>query len=167
MSLNTKAILLVEDEEKDSQRIRLAFRQANVRRPVSVVRDGQQATSYLRGFAKYRDRSRYPIPCLIIIDLSLPGMNGFQLLSWLKMQPEFDQVPRVVLAASNEERDRKRAEELGCRGYFVKPSRQDELVEIIGVLARCGARSNARRLVLQGRLECKVQSAECRVLETA
>jgi len=167
MSLSTKAILLVEDQEKDSQLIRWAFRQANIRRPISVVRDGQQAIAYLRGFAKYRDRSRYPVPCLIIIDLSLPGMNGFQLLSWLKMQPEFDQVPRVVLTASNQERDRKQAEMLGCRGYFVKPPGLDKLVEIISTLARCGARSNARHLVLQGRLECKVQSSECRVLEMA
>src|SRR5215469_918127 len=111
MSLSAKAILLVEDQEKDSQLIRLAFRQANVRRPVSVVRDGMQAIAYLRGFAKYRDRSRHPVPCLIIIDLALPGMNGLQLLSWLKLQPEFDQVPKVVLAASDQERDRKQAEE--------------------------------------------------------
>jgi DNA-binding response OmpR family regulator len=101
-------------------------------------------------------------------------MNGFQLLGWLKMQPEFDQVPRVVLTASNQERDRKQAEELGCRDYFVKPPGLDKLVEIISVLVRSGARSTARHLVLQGdNTRCavqpsvtprRVQSAKCKGL---
>ena len=113
MLLNAKAILLVEDEEKDAQLTRLAFRKANVRRPIVSVRDGQAAMAYLRGFGKYRDRTRYPSPCLIIVDLTLPWMNGLQLLDWLKGQPEFAQVPRVVLTGSSQERDRKMAMELG------------------------------------------------------
>jgi DNA-binding response OmpR family regulator len=88
------------------------------------------------------------MPCLIIVDLTLPGMNGFQLLGWLKGQPEFDQVPRVVLTRADKERDRKQAKELGCRDYFVKPAGMDELIEMVSVMARCGTRSTARRLVL-------------------
>jgi DNA-binding response OmpR family regulator len=152
MLLNAKAILLVEDEQKDAQLVRLAFRKANVRRPVVVARDGQEAMVYLRGFGKYRDRTRYPNPCLIIVDLTLPGMNGVQLLGWLKGQPEFEQVPRVVLTGSSQERDRKLAMELGCRDYFVKPPELDKLVEIISVIAGCGSRSTARRFVLEGQV---------------
>ena len=177
MLLNAKAILLIEDEERDSQLTRLAFRKANVRRPIVAVRDGQAAMAYLRGFGKYRDRTRYPSPCLIIVDLTLPWMNGLQLLGWLKGQPEFDRVPKVVLTESSREQDRKLAMELGCRDYFVKPPELGELVEIISVLARSGARSTARHLVLQGdntrravgpsatpRGMCRMQSAESGIL---
>ena len=141
--MSAKAILVVEDEEKDSRLLRLAFKKANVFRPIVVARDGQEAMAYLRRFGKYRERSRYPEPCMILIDLTLPGMNGLQLLGWLKGQPEFERVPRVVLTASGLERDRKLAKDLGCRDYYVKPPGLEELVQIVRVLAGCGSRKTA------------------------
>ena len=139
MTPGAKSILLVEAEEKDAQQIRLAFMKSSAWRPMRVVRDGQEAIEYLRGFGKYRDRTKYPFPCFMIVDLASPRINGLQLLGWLKMQPEFDELPRVVLAASTQEQDRKLAEDLGCRYYFVKPHGFEQLIEFSRTLGSCGA----------------------------
>jgi CheY-like chemotaxis protein len=133
MTQSAKTVLLIEDEQSDSQQIRLAFEMAQVWPRVAVARGGQEAMEYLRRFGKYRDLTRYPNPSVIIIDLTLPPMDGLQFLAWLQSSPEFQRVPKVVLTGSRQEEDRKLAMELGCNEYFVKPR---GLLELVGVVQR-------------------------------
>jgi CheY-like chemotaxis protein len=127
-------ILLAEDSEEDLELMRIALRRAQVEDPVSEVRDGQQAIDYLEGVGDYGNREKHPLPCIIITDLKMPGIDGFALLEWLRGKPEFARVPKLVLSASGVECDRSRAAGLGVCAYFVKPSGFNELVEVIRII---------------------------------
>ena len=125
-------ILLAEDDENDAFLFRAAFKQAGVPNLVAHVPDGKQAIDYLQGAGIYSDRIRYPLPSLLVTDLKMPNRTGFDLLTWLKTQAQFNQLPTIVLTSSAVESDKQRALELGASSYLVKPSHLEDLV----VLAR-------------------------------
>jgi CheY-like chemotaxis protein len=124
-------IMLVEDSDDERAMMRFAFKKAGVRNPVREVHDGAEAIAYLSGGGEYADRERYPVPCLIITDLKMPGVDGFELLEWLSSQPELAKVPRLIISNSLIENDRKRAHELGACAFFVKPGQFDELIKTV------------------------------------
>ena len=130
MSEKPRPILAAEDEESDRMILGLAFERAKLPRPLVIVRDGHYAVEYLRGEGQYADRSAHPLPALIVLDLKMPRMNGFDVLAWLATQPEFKQIPVVMLSSSGDELDMKKARQLGAREYFVKPHSLDELIKI-------------------------------------
>ena len=125
------AILLVEDDGADILLLRHAFRDAGIANPLLEVRDGQQAIQYLSGDGPYADRSRYPIPFLLLLDLRLPKLSGFEVLAWIRDQPELAEVIVVVLTGSDHVPDANRARELGANSYLVKPGNFTELVEML------------------------------------
>src|SRR6476620_1780736 len=124
-------ILLAEDSEDDLFLMRRAFQKAGVKNRVCEVRDGGEAVQYLEGQGNYSNRHDYPLPCVIITDLKMPKLNGFELLRWLQDRPEFHRVPKLVLSSSDEDRDRHQAASLGACGYFVKPGAVDDLVKLV------------------------------------
>lgn len=126
---NDGIIMLVDDSEDDHELMRFAFKKAGVRNPVRELYSGEEAISYFSGEGEYADRERYPLPCLIITDLKMPGVDGFELLEWLRHRPEFGRVPKLVLTASGHEGDERRARQLGACAYFVKPSQLNDLVK--------------------------------------
>ena len=75
-------ILLVEDTPSDATLIRRAFEKTKVLNPIIWTRNGQEALGYLSGLGQYGDRIKYPLPALILLDLNLPEMSGFELLQW-------------------------------------------------------------------------------------
>ncbi len=117
---DTAVILIVEDREDDILLIRKAFAQASVTNPVQIARDGEEAIAYLMGEGKYSNRAEYPLPILVILDLKLPRMDGFEVLSWIRQQPGIRALPVVVLTSSKEIRDVNRAYQLGANSFFVK-----------------------------------------------
>ncbi len=124
-------VLLVDDSKEDLFMMRYAFRRAGVRNRVIEVQSGRQAIDYLNGVGAYEDRRRYPLPCIIITDLKMPEVDGFAFLAWLQGRDEFARVPRIVVSASSDEGDRRRAVRLGSCAYFVKPGDLDELVRVV------------------------------------
>jgi CheY-like chemotaxis protein len=126
-----ETILLVDDSEDDHALMRFAFKKAGIRNPVRELYSGEEAIAYLSGEGQYAARERFPLPCLIITDLKMPGVDGFELLEWLSKQHEFVRVPKLVLTASGHEGDEKRARELGACAYFVKPSQLNNLVKTV------------------------------------
>ena len=130
MSEKLLPILAAEDEESDRLILELALERAHLPHPLVFVPDGQEVVDYLSGKGQYADRSAHPLPALLVLDLKMPGMNGFDVLAWLAEQTEFKQIPVVVLSSSSDESDMSKARELGALEYFVKPHRLDELVEI-------------------------------------
>ena len=131
MSPKTRPVLAVEDEEADRFILELAFERAGLRHPLIVLEDGQEAVEYLTGIARHADPSDHPLPALLIVDLKMPRMNGFELLAWLSTRPELRDIPAVVLSSSADESDLTKARELGAREYFVKPHRFDQFIEIV------------------------------------
>ncbi len=124
-------ILLVEDDDNDVLFMQIAFKRAGMSNPLIALHDGAEAIDYLSGTGQYADRDRFPMPCLILTDLKMPRMDGFDLLAWLKDHPEILHVPIIVLSSSNQPEDRRRALELGARDYWVKPSEIQTLMRIV------------------------------------
>ena len=125
------AILLVEDDEADIFLLRRAFRNARIANPLIEVRDGQAAIQYLSGEGDYADRARYPIPFLILLDLRLPKLSGFEVIAWMRDQPQLANLIVVVLTASDHVPDVTKARDLGANSYLVKPGNFEELVEMV------------------------------------
>ena len=129
--LRDSAILLVEDDEADILLLRRAFRNARIANPVIEVRDGQAAIQYLSEEGDYADRTRYPIPFLILLDLRLPKLSGFEVIAWMREQPQLAHLIVVVLTASDHVPDVTKARDLGANSYLVKPGNFEELVEMV------------------------------------
>jgi len=115
-------ILLAEDREDDILLIRRAFEKAAIKNPLFVVRNGDEAISYLSGVGKYGLRDEFPLPDLLLLDLKMPGADGFEVLRWLRLQPGLRSLRVVVLTASNEIRDVQKAYQLGANSFMVKPT---------------------------------------------
>jgi len=96
----TTTILLVEDEATDAFFFERAMKKAGVVNPLRVVTDGQQALDYLEGRGKFADRDTYPLPCLIVLDLKMPGTTGFEVLERIRGQPDLRKLVVVVLTSS-------------------------------------------------------------------
>jgi CheY-like chemotaxis protein len=111
--------LLVDDNEDDVFFMKRAFRQAGLQNPLHVTRNGEEAINYLSGVNDFCNRERHPLPNLIFLDLKMPGIGGFEVLSWMRKQQL--EVPVAVLTSSSEEIDRQRAQELGADWYLLKP----------------------------------------------
>jgi len=131
MSAKTGAILLAEDDENDVFFMRRALRKAEIKLPLHVVCNGQEAMDYLSGTGKFGDRDHYPLPSLLLLDLKMPFADGFDVLRWIHSQSSLKEIPAVVLTSSSEERDRKKAKDLGAKGYFVKPPTTEMIQEIM------------------------------------
>lgn len=113
-------ILLAEDDESDAFLFQIAMSQAGVNNPIVHVADGQEALAYLSGNGAYCDRAKHPLPCLLITDLKMPRLSGFDLLARAKPILESSNVPAVVLSASIAESDKVRSLQLGAEAFFVK-----------------------------------------------
>src|SRR4051812_16030564 len=100
-------ILLVEDDENDSFFVNRALKKAGVKHQLVQLPDGEEAILYLSGEGQYQDRTRHPLPILILLDLKMPKVSGLGVLSWLQTRPELARVPVVVLTGSILERDRE------------------------------------------------------------
>ena len=129
--LRDSAILLVEDDEEDILLLRRAFRNAYIANPLIEVRDGQAAIQYLSGEGDYADRTRYPIPFLMLLDLRLPKLSGFEVIAWIREQPQLANLIVVVLTASDHVPDVTKARDLGANSYLVKPGNFEELVQMV------------------------------------
>ena len=124
-------ILLVEDLDDDVFAMQRALKLSHVENPLQIVTDGQQALDYLSGVGSYANRSQYPLPFLIFLDLKLPYVHGFEILTWLQSQPALHSIPVVVLTGSAESRDKDRAYSLGARSYLVKPPKPETLTDVL------------------------------------
>jgi len=127
-------ILLVEDNPDDVLLIQRAFRKANLVNPISVVDDGEKAIAYLSGSGEYADRSRHPVPVLVLLDLKLPRKSGHEVLSWIKQHPALKRMPVVVLTSSTETADVNQAYDHGANSYLVKPVGFDDLFAMVKTL---------------------------------
>jgi CheY-like chemotaxis protein len=125
----TAVILLVEDSDDDVVLIRRAFEKAFIPTPIQVVHNGEAALMYLKGEGIFSNRAEYPLPNIVLLDLKLPGMDGFAVLSWIRKQPGVQTLPVIVLTTSNRISDVNRAYRLGANSFFVKEIDFDRSVE--------------------------------------
>jgi CheY-like chemotaxis protein len=124
-------VVIAEDSEDDIALLKNALAQIACEHTVRIVRDGGELIDYLKGEGKYGDRERYPFPGVLLLDLKMPRVSGFDVLRWLSNHPECSVMPTVVFSASALEQDIKLAYELGASAYFVKPMVFQNLKEIL------------------------------------
>src|ERR1051325_11620971 len=132
--LKSDSILHVEDREEDVFLLNYAFRRAEIKNPVYVAADGQQALDYLGGAGKFADRSKFPLPCLVLLDLQLPHKMGLEVLEWIRQQPSLKALIVITLSSSLHEGDIRRAYELGTNAFLVKPASADMLADMCQAL---------------------------------
>jgi CheY-like chemotaxis protein len=135
MAEPSKTILLVEDDENDVFFLTYAFEAAGVINPVVVAKDGQEAINYLAGEGRYSDRSRYPLPGLVLLDLKLPVKTGLDVLRWIR-QSGMRHLLVIVLTSSKDPHDVDEAYRLGARSFLVKPLSISERLEMAKVIKR-------------------------------
>src|SRR5512133_1166228 len=91
-------VLYVEDEEFDRFLMERAFAKAGLRGALQTVNDGRAAIQYLSGMNEYADRERHPLPAVVLLDLNLPEVHGFDVLRWIRSQPGHSHLPVVVFS---------------------------------------------------------------------
>lgn len=128
--MNAECVLFVEDDENDVFFLQRAFREADIPHPLRVASDGQEAIDYLSGVGKYADRSAYPFPCLLILDLKMPRKTGMEVLEWVRHQRHLRGLPILILSSSAHRNDIERAYELGANAFVVKPSSTEKRAQL-------------------------------------
>ena len=124
-------ILLVKDEENDATLLKMAFTKNKILNPVQWVRDGREAIAYLNGEGIYADRTLYPFPEVLLLDLKMPRMTGLELLAWIRDHPDFRVIPTIIMSSSRQDIDIEKAYNLGANTYMLKPSSFDELARMV------------------------------------
>jgi chemotaxis family two-component system response regulator Rcp1 len=128
MSSISDPILLVEDSENDILITKRAWKKGHIKNPLHIVNDGEEAISFLRREGRH---SEAPAPSLILLDLKMPRMDGFEVLSEIKKDQRTKSIPVIVLTSSNRSSDIDRAYELGCNSYIVKPVNFEKFINAI------------------------------------
>lgn len=124
-------VLVVEDNPNDVFLLERAFSKGGPEVPLHFARDGQEALNYLKGVDRFADRKLYPLPTLLVLDLKLPGIDGFDIIKWVRKESELRDLRIVVLSSSNEPSDISRAHELGANAYHVKPNDPNALIGMV------------------------------------
>lgn len=119
-------VLIVDDDENDRHLLQRSLTQFNGTLMVCEVKDGQEAIDYLDGKEIFSDREKYPFPTFIFLDLKMPRVDGFSVLSHLKKNPLWAVTPTLVFSASNDLDDVKKAFLCGASAYHVKPASTEE-----------------------------------------
>ncbi len=132
----TRTVLVVEDNPDHALLVRMASKRVDPDVDVRVVGKGEEAVAYLSGVSPYEDRATHPVPDLVILDLLLPGLGGFEILEWANGRGELADVPLVVLSSSMNPDDRERSLSLGARSFHSKPPDVAELGETVGDILR-------------------------------
>lgn len=124
-------ILLVDDSDDDLSLMRSACRAANFQAALKMVNNGEQAVAYLRGDGEYADRSHFPMPTVVLLDLKMPMKDGFEVLRWVRAQPVLRRLSIIILTASARPEDIAQAFDLGANSYLVKPSAMSSLIAMM------------------------------------
>ena len=142
MTAPTHTILIVEDNDDDVFALQRALKKSNTANPQRVVPNGREAVAYLSGAGPYADRAQHPLPFIMFLDLKMPLMDGFEVLTWLRDQPALKSLVVVVLTGSDELKDHQRAYALGARSYLVKPPSTTDLQQLLQSLESHWLRSS-------------------------
>ena len=124
---NLKSILLVEDDSVDAMTVSRAFKELKVANQLVTRLNGEEALDYLRGNSSEK-------PCVILLDLNMPKMNGIEFLKIAKADKDLKRIPVVVLTTSKDDQDRVNSFEFSVAGYIVKPVDYIKFVEAMRIL---------------------------------
>lgn len=124
MKITNKPILLVEDDQVDVMTVKRALKEIHVTNPVVNMENGEEALKYLRDPNNAK-------PCIILLDLNMPIMNGIEFLQVDKHDTQLKRIPVIVLTTSEEQQDKVNSFDLGVAGYMTKPVDYRQFVEVM------------------------------------
>jgi CheY-like chemotaxis protein len=127
-------VLLADDDDALSMLLERAIHRSGDVISLKWVGDGDEAIQYLSRTGQYADSGEYPFPSLVLLDLKMPKVTGFEVLQWKRTQPHLESLPVVIWSSSGLAEDKKRAERLGALSYFVKPMETEGFLELIEYL---------------------------------
>jgi CheY-like chemotaxis protein len=127
-------ILLVEDNEDHVFLLQHAFQKAEVTNPLHVATTGEDAIAYLAGTEPYSDWNKFPVPALVLLDLKLPGCDGFHVLKWIRQHPGLKALRVAMLTSSDLDHEIKMAYELWANAFLTKPVDLDRLVQLVKII---------------------------------
>lgn len=127
-------ILLVDDSENDLLLMRIAFKNAGSTCLLHEVHNGVEAIAYLNGESPYDDRTKFPLPAVVLLDINMPMKDGFAVLAWARAQPALKRLSIIMLTASMRPEDVERAFDSGANSFLVKPTSLDELTKMLRCL---------------------------------
>jgi len=128
------SILIADDDAQDAMLVQMAAQRAAVGLRLECVTDGEQAIDYLLGRAGYEDRKTHPFPSMMLLDLKMPRLSGFDVLDFVRRKPELRCLPIVIFSSSDDPKDIKRAYESGANSYLCKPHSSDDLSALLKAL---------------------------------
>ena len=128
-------ILIAEDDPSDAELLKAAMKRVGLSNTVRVVENGERAIAYLEGRAPYDDRATFPMPSLMITDLKMPMIGGFEVLEWIRNRGLAGAAPVIVLSGSALRDDVEKAYRLGASSYIAKPDGFDGWVEMVKLVA--------------------------------
>lgn len=112
---------MVDDSKDNLFLMRHSLQKAKCPNPLQEVDNGEEAIAYLKGEGRYMDRLTFPLPVVMLLDLNMPKVNGFDVLAWVRSQPKLKRLPIIIVTASMRDTDADRAFDLGATGFLVKP----------------------------------------------
>lgn len=125
-------VLLIEDDPADVRLIQRAFRKLDLSFPMFRLTNGDDAVAYLNGDAPYENRTAYPMPNILLLDIKLPRRSGFEVLEWVRRQrSNLRRLPVVMLTSSRHAADVNRAYDLGANSYLAKPESPSDLDDLV------------------------------------
>lgn len=124
-------VLIVEDSESDLFFLLRAFSASKVSNPIRAIRTGEEAKDYLAGAGKFADRSRFPLPKIVILDMRMPGLDGYELLRWSKSQPKFRDTLFVAVSNFTHLEEINRAYQSGADTFLSKPLDPHDISNLI------------------------------------
>lgn len=133
MKINRQTILYVEDEATDAFLFQRALNRAGVTHHLEVVPNGRAAIEHLSEITRGKDACN-ELPALVLLDIHMPRMSGFQVLEWIRMTPSVSSLVTLMLSSSHHPDDVQLAYALGANGYLVKPCSLDDSIAIVKAL---------------------------------
>ncbi len=124
-------ILIADDCSDDAEIIRLAFHEAAVPAELKFVSSGDELLHYFQKQGNSAAKHPVELPNLMLLDLKMPGLDGFQVLEWLRSHPPLGSIPVIVFSASDQPVDINRALSLGAVRYLVKPHKMSDMVQMV------------------------------------
>lgn len=135
-------ILVAEDDASDALLLKLAFRRSNSTSDLHFVQNGEEVIAYLRGEPPFEDRTRFPLPEVLLLDLKMPRVDGYDVLEWLGHHREFRYISVGVLSGMEGTANMQRAFELGADFYLIKPHNPAELAGLAAQIAERHGRTS-------------------------
>ncbi len=158
MTLKTGGvILLAEDNPDDGLLVRRAFKNLAIQERLIILGDGHEVVDYLEGSGPYGNRTKFPLPKLLLLDLEMPRVSGFQVLDWIRRNANVRQLPVIVLTSSVYSQDVTRAYQLGANSFLIKPTDLAEFTVALKEMAafwltRCELPSDSHDATLEGKI---------------